>query len=200
MPDRQRRVPWWVKIAVLFHAFMILSWSIPPPARAIVQGVTEPRGEEYLLVANQKFKLSPFANYMTVTGFWQSWDMFAPNPASVDIWCHADIEYADGTEVRYNYPRMKDLPIPKKYVKERYRKFYERVNQDDNAYIWPYFAQRIAMINTYDPKNLPVKVRLTRHWMTIPPPDKPLPTEYSTYTFYEYLVDIGKLKHDLRLN
>lgn len=198
MSEATRKVPWWVKALVLFHVFMTVSWSLPGPAKAVSQGVAKPRGEEVILYANEKFKSSFVSSYLTWTGFWQSWDMFAPNPSSVDIWCHAELEFADGSEGVFNYPRIYDLPIPVKYLKERYRKFYERVNQDDNAYIWPFFAHRIALLGTKDIGNPVVKVRLVRHFRYTPPLGQPVPKDYQSYQYYEHEVDLAKLAKEFK--
>lgn len=194
MADQKRTVPWWVKVLVIFHCFMVLSWSIPDPAQAVKIGVAKPKGLEVLLSANYSLKQSPLHNYITWTGLWQSWDMFSPNPSSTDIWCDAEVEYESGDVMPFVYPRIYDLSIPAKYVNERYRKLFERVNQDKYSFIWPYFAQRIAQLSYFDPNNPPITVRLTRHWKQIPPIGKPIPKDYDWYTFFTYSVDQVKLR------
>lgn len=185
-------VPWWVKALVAFHAFAILMWALPsPPSR--------PWGSDVLLMYDQRLKDSFLRYYLTTTGFWQYWDMFSPNPADTDIWCDTIVTFKDGTKKLYKYPRMKELSIPVKYFKERYRKFYERVNQDKNKYLWPTFAQRIALENYRDPNNPPVEVRLRRHFRVIPPPGKPVPKDYTVYEYYVHVVDQRKLRSQARL-
>lgn len=124
------------------------------------------------LYENQVYvKDSPAKFYLLFTGFWQYWDMFSPNPASIDFYGTALVCYKDGTAKNYQFPRMYTMGIPKKYVSERYRKFYERAHTEDDSWIWPIFAQRVALINDYDPNNPPVKIVLTRHWYQIAPPE-----------------------------
>ena len=157
---------------------------------------------------------------MYASGLWQSWDMFAPNPAGTDIWCDAEVVFDDGSTKRHQYPRIYKLSLVSKFFKERYRKFYERVNQDSNSWLWPPFAQRIAL-EEYEPgKPIPVTVRLWRHFyaapkfMTFPeyltnlrdaaskgklsfdvvfPPQPEGLDKYSDYMFYEYQVDTDAL-------
>ena len=189
MAEPVRTSPWWLKVLVLFHGFMVLSWSLPDPAQAVKIGIAKPSGLEVLLQANYTLKGMPINRYLTYTGLWQSWDMFAPNPSNADIWCDAEVEYRSGRKLHYAYPRMFDLSIPRKYVSERYRKFFERVNQDSNSFVWPAFAQRIAMKCDIYPDDPPIIVWLTRHWKHIPPPGNPLPLGYNSYMFFEYAVD-----------
>lgn len=131
---------------------------------------------------------------MEPTGFWQYWDMFAPDPAQTDIYLTAKVTYADGSSMIYHYPRMAELSIFWKYVKERYRKFYERAGSDQFQYLWPPTAQRIAFICDDRPGNPPVEVDLIRHWLQIYPPGKPQQKGYNTYTYFRYQVDPELLK------
>lgn len=197
-PDKPPRVSVLVKALVLFHVFMVVSWSFPRPADAIMNGVASPQGEEWLLYLNQRYvKDQPALNwYLLSTGLWQGWDMFAPNPSSTDLWFDADVTYKDGTVKHFAYPRMKALPIPVKLVKERFRKFYERVNQDQYNYIWPVVGQRIALESYKDPANPPARVTMVRHWKSIPPLGTPPPEDYQSYVFFVHVVDQQKLKQD----
>ena len=77
---------------------------------------------------------SPVKYYLIPTGFWQYWDMFAPNPANIDFYCDAEVTYADGSHRTYTYPRMYKLGIIQKYGMERFRKYYERARDDSYQY------------------------------------------------------------------
>lgn len=185
-----------VKILVFAHLFMIASWSMPRPADAISNGIVKPRGEEWILHLNYEHirKNDVLNNYLTWTGLWQGWDMFAPNPANVDIYLTSEVTYQDGSKKPGYFPRIKDLPIWEKYFKERYRKFYERANQDSNRWLWPAIAQRIAYENDTDRANPPVSVALTRHWREAKPLGQPTPEIYETYTYYNEKVDPTRLR------
>jgi hypothetical protein len=180
----------WIKAFVVFHVIAIVSWCIPdPPAK--------PVGTDHLRVLNTRYlKDSPIKYYLNASGFWQGWDMFSPNPSSVDIYGTADIVYRDGTTKKYQYPRMYLLPLYDKYVQERYRKFYERACLGQYRYLWPIFAQRIALLSYTDSANPPVKVRLHKHSLTIEPPGKPQPTEYTDEMYYSHVVDQARLRED----
>lgn len=192
------RVPWWIKVFVFFHLFCITVWALPNPPDSVSSGKEQPVGSTWILYGNQKFlkPLPPLQTYLFVTGFWQYWDMFAPDPAQMDKWCDAEVTYKDGTVRRYQYPRMFLLSIPMKYVKERYRKFYERADQENYVYLWAPFAQRIALVNYHDPKNPPVQVRLFRHWLKIVPPGQFQATQYNQYDYFRYVVDQARLRRD----
>jgi hypothetical protein len=187
-----------LRVYVLFHLVAITSWSLPPPPKAVSSGRVGPYGSDWILLANERYvRKSIAADYVLWTGFWQFWDMFSPDPASIDFWGDADVTFKDGAVRRHQYPRMYILPIPAKYIKERYRKFYERAHPDEYAYLWPVFAQRIALENLGDPSNPPVKVALRRHWMKIPKPGQPMPREYVSYVYYVHDVDQEALQRAL---
>ncbi|MBX3118204.1 MAG: hypothetical protein KF784_04000 [Fimbriimonadaceae bacterium] len=215
MPAQKRNAHILVKLFVAFHVLAIVIWSLPNPPQSVAEGIVEPQGTMKLLQWNyQTFKVrvppneekpdmwlqqlkyhSPIAYYNLSLGVWQYWDMFAPDPASVDMWGDADIHYKDGTVKRWRYPRMYELPIPEKYVKERYRKFFERAGDSKfSHYIAPIFAQRAAYLSWNDPDNPPVKVVLYVHTMVLPGIGKPLPEEYGEFRFYEWNVDQARLK------
>ena len=123
------------------------------------------RARDQLLAANNRLRYeSPLRYYLQVTGFWQYWDMFAPNPANTDSWLTAEIEYADGEVVKAEYPRIQHMPIPEKYVNERYRKFTERLHPIDQSYKWAQFAYRMAYLHPRADKAVPVRVRLYKHF------------------------------------
>jgi hypothetical protein len=185
-----RNAPVWLKVVVAIHLVCITIWALPNPPQGVSAGTDKPVGSQYLLLWNQKHLKSfqPVPLYLFTTGTWQYWDMFSPNPASIDIWVDAEVTYKDGSKNRYAYPRMYELPIHEKFLKERYRKFYERVNQEQYAYLWPVFAQRIA-VKMDQPDNPPVEVRLTRHWQQIAGPGEKPNTEYKSYMYYVHAVD-----------
>lgn len=208
-----RNAPLWIKIFVIFHLVCITMWALPSPKepyqqgtakfeiktsspRAFVQSFSETVTEGGLYLNWKYLKGSPLMYYPGVTGFWQYWDMFSPNPASVDLYLEADVFYEDGTKYRFKFPRMYDLSIPVKYFKERYRKFYENANQDSQAYIRPYVAQRIALECFKDPNNPPVRVNLIRFFDTVEPPSEKNNPEYTVVNFFEHQVDQVKLRKD----
>lgn len=207
---RPRRVSILVKLFVAFHLTAIFIWATPEPAPGYRDGLLKWRLETsgihpFMQSLNQGFrtftywqlKPSIIKAYVLPTGFWQYWDMFAPNPANIDFYGDAVVKYADGTQRVYTYPRMYKMGIFQKYMMERFRKYYERANSDDYKYLWASFAQRIAYLATTDPNNLPVEVDLRRHWLEIMPPGQPQPKEYSSYQYLEWSVNQDKLRHDL---
>lgn len=198
-----------IKILVIFHLAAITIWSLPDPRKEVMEEKifrdpqghlvkAEPTGTDWLLYWNWKYlKTSPIKYYLMSSGVWQYWDMFAPNPSNWDGYVDAVVTYKDGTEKQYQYPRMRKLGIVERYFKERYRKFLERAHTDQYSWMWPFFAQRIAMEACTDKNNPPVQVKLRRHWREIQPPDQPQPKEYNTYQYYVHDVDQDKLMHDL---
>ncbi len=198
-PKPERNAPWWIKAFVVFHIIAITIWALPNPPPAYASGELKlgidsnaPGGTvgsmarlltDGLLVWKVKYGRPSFFKYYTLgTGFWQYWDMFSPNPINYDVYCTADIVYEDGSKGVYHYPRMYDLDVFNKYAKERYRKFFERVAI--TSYLWPSFAQRIAVLVEQADHKKVQSVTLWSHRQNIPPPDQPMPTGYNDFDFF----------------
>lgn len=190
------RTPVWIKAFVAFHLFAVTVWALPNPGEKLTRGDVRAFGTDILLVLNSRHlkTLPPVRAYATSTGFWQYWDMFAPNPASTDYYGSANVIYKDGSTKYYQYPRMYILPIPQKHGKERYRKYYERAHQENYEFFWRPFALRIAIKNYDSPSNPPVRVELSRHWREVAKPGVKQVEEYSSYMYYSYEVDQEELK------
>ncbi len=170
----------------LFHVVAICAWSLPYYAP------TKKRATAFL------------KPYMNLSGLWQDWDMFSPEPLSVNSHLEAEIFYRDGTMRRWEFPRMEHYGIWERYGKERYRKWaHDRVRLDSYSIIWPDTALFIARLNDRDPSNPPVNVKLHRFWENIPSPvparsiasvretyDKP---HLQSRLFYEYSVPVALL-------
>lgn len=183
-----------IKLFVALHLIGIIVWSLPNPPTSVAQGIVEPTGTMKILKWNLALKQSPLRFYLLSLGTWQYWDMFAPDPASIDIWGDAEIEFKNGEKKRWQYPRIYEMPLPKKYLMERYRKFFERASDPQYAYIFPVFAQRVAFINWTDPNNPPVHVKLFRHSLVIKPPGQLQPKEYTETMYFEWDVDQKRLQ------
>lgn len=109
--------------------------------------------------------------YFLWVGLFQSWDMFAPNPKSVNSYIEGAVIYRDGHTKIWKFPRMEQLSLTQRYSKERYRKFVENLDKDTNAPLWPDAARHIARLNN-DVANPPEFVILVRHWSEIIPPSE----------------------------
>ncbi|MBC8063326.1 MAG: hypothetical protein H7Y17_00725, partial [Chlorobia bacterium] len=133
MPEKKtpRNAPIWIKAFVIFHILCITMWALPPPKKPYMLGTAKlgvntssPAAfarsfsdtvTEGALYFNWKYlKSSPLIFYPGVTGFWQYWDMFSPNPAQVDLYLEADVVFQDGTKKRFKFPRIYTMPIPMK--------------------------------------------------------------------------------------
>jgi hypothetical protein len=203
----RRNAPIWLKALLAFHVIAITSWSLPrakPEELKVGIDTRNPRAAftsfgrsigDGVLLANERYiRVSPVQTYVLTTGFWQYWDMFAPNPASVDYYGTAEVTYKDGSKLTYEYPRVYTLPIPAKYPNERYRKFYERASSESFQYLWPHFAQRVALVSFKDKQNPPVKVKLFRHSLVIARPRKPQETQYTKKEYFSYDVVLPDLE------
>jgi hypothetical protein len=139
-----------INVFLGFHIVVIASWCLPlnvPPLR-LVRNVVRP--------------------YFLWSGLFQSWDMFAPIPASANSYLEATIIYKDGTRKIWTFPRMEELSRTDRYIEERYRKFEENIQNSANDAIWPDVARHIARANSSPDK--PVKtIFLIQHLSPIVP-------------------------------
>jgi hypothetical protein len=134
-----------------FHIVATLAWLLPGSAlRGDLQPVTD--------------------RYIGYSGLWQNWGMFAPEPSNRNLYIHAVVTYADGSEQQWSFPRMNQLDFFNRYRLERFRKYEEYAHLDSYAGIWPDLARWIARQNNRDPGNPPVHVQLIRSWWLVPPP------------------------------
>lgn len=161
-----------------FHMIAITCWSMPidSPLHSAFTSVLRP--------------------YFLWSGLFQSWDMFAPSPKSVNARVEAAVIYKDGHTLNWKFPRMEQLGLAERYYKERYRKYVENLQEDKNAALWPDAARHLARSNYNDPSNPPQIVILARYWSDIVPHENSShhPEAELGKIFYEYDVQPQDLK------
>jgi hypothetical protein len=110
---------------------------------------------------------------MSTMGWSQSWNAFGPGVVSYNLHSTAAIEFADGTNKLYEFPRTKedhsDLAAEFCFAKKRTIFSYYMPNKRYSQY-WPNIARFIARAND-DPLNPPTTVTIFVHFVPIPPPD-----------------------------
>lgn len=192
----QKKVNVFVMIFVLFHAFMTFTWSLPEVQADRMQEINSGEGKadigEQLLIKNAEvFKNwdTPSSMYLISTGLWQGWNMFAPNPASTDLWMDSVVTYEDGTADIQPYPRIYTMPILEKYPKERFRKYRENLTDDNRFGKWPHTAYRMALEAYRRTGKKPVRVLLRRHFYQVKAPDEEQLDGYTSYGFFETIID-----------
>lgn len=191
----QQSVSPWLRFFVYFHLVGIIVWSVPRPRPEIVSGTVRPWGNEWLILANNRYlQESPLKYYLQCTGLWQYWDMFAPDPLRRDFYMDANVTYKDGSRAVFDYPRMANLNLKDRYLSERYRKFFERINETGLDYIWAGVALRIAQKMDTHPGNPPTSIDLVRHWKEIAPPGKQQEPDYRSLVFFTCHIDPNALR------
>jgi hypothetical protein len=165
-----------VNIFILFHLIAITAWALPV---------------NFSAVRDLREIIRP---YMLWTGLYQSWDMFAPNPKSIDAYIKAVVFTQDRHMKVWTFPRMEELSFRERYPKERYRKFAEMLPDQKNEALWPGVAAHVARLfnNPIDP---PDKVVLIEFRADIKPgadeSSAPVP---APNVFYEGYVEPGDLR------
>jgi hypothetical protein len=160
---------------IIFHLMAIVSWSLPFDigAKKLIDRLSGP--------------------YMRITGLWQGWDMFAPEPMRLRVHVEAQVTRRDGSTVMWKVPDLETLGLFERYQKERYRKWgHDNVRNDSGWRLWEPTAQYIAR-QFVDPQNPPVRVELRRRWQAIDPPgaqtvaDAAAP-RWRRHTYYRFAV------------
>ncbi|MCG9894045.1 MAG: hypothetical protein MH204_01040 [Fimbriimonadaceae bacterium] len=170
-----RRIHPLFKAFLFWHMACALLWSAPQPPPALVNGqvpfslgslVQHPL--DWLLAGAAGLRnssWSPVRHYMSFTGLWQAWDMFAPNPASIETWFRAEVTTVGGKTYEADYPRMAEMNLIDRFMKERYRKYTERVRGEEHAGRHPSLARflvRRAGLTPGDPPSRIVLYEVTR--------------------------------------
>jgi hypothetical protein len=160
---------------IAVHLVALYSWAMPP--------FTEPWNSLRNSINNV------FRPYLLFTGIWQGWDMFAPNPLSINTYLVAEVTLKDGSVVIWPFPRMEFLGFFEKYYQERWRKWAaDNVRLDKNSALWPDAARYVARLHARLPSP-PAQVKLIRHWADIPPPARAQQKdEWKSFTFFTYEV------------
>lgn len=130
---------------------------------------------------------------MAWSGLTQDWNLFAPEPSSINAYLVAQITYRDGQKKAWNFPMPQDYGYYRRYfMSRRLRWSSDNLRMDKNAVLWPDAARYVARVNN-DPKNPPVTVELVRHWSLIAPPMSGQRETWSESTFFTYTVLPGDL-------
>ncbi|MBZ5641262.1 MAG: hypothetical protein LAO19_00740 [Acidobacteriia bacterium] len=134
------------------------------------------------------------APYMNLCGLDQSWNLFAPEPQSINAYLVAEITYRDGQTRTWNFPMPQDYGYFRRYFMARRLKWSaDNLRLDENAALWPDAARYVARVNDM-PDNPPVTVNLVRHWSFIEPPLSGKADAWNQFTFFKYAVLPGDLK------
>src|ERR1700741_918196 len=133
-PPKQYRRPQQLKypainVFLLFHILAISCWALP---------LNNP------LISSFRKLVRP---YFIWSGLFQSWDMFSPDPKRVNSYLEAIVIYKDGSSELWSFPRMELLSSNELYVKARYRKFEENLQNDQYSGLRPDAARSLARLN-----------------------------------------------------
>jgi hypothetical protein len=170
---------------ILFHVAAVACWSF---------STNDPR-----MPLNRMLR-SRLGRYVWPTGFWQAWDMFAPNPVVANVYLEGEVTLADGSRVTWPFPRADRMGYFERYRRERFRKWgTQRVwagGKVDPAVAQAaaaYAARQVAR-----PENPARRVELVRYLAPIDlPKGKPLPhyrdppRQYERLVFYTWTPDAG---------
>jgi hypothetical protein len=112
--------------------------------------------------------------YMTPTGMWQYWTMFAPDPVRDTVTLEAEITDAQGLRHVFAFPKMADYTALQGIPRFRYSKYTANLADDND--LSRRFAARHAVRRLALPDSaFPVEVYLMFQVRNTPPPGSPAP-------------------------
>lgn len=166
-----------INIFIIFHLTTIFCWAVPLNTR---------------LFAIVKPTIAP---YMGWSGLAQGWNLFAPNPLSLNSRLEVEISYRDGQTGLWKFPRPQDFGYIKRYTMEREHKFsFDSLQNDSFAILRPDAARYIARLNNVKRDNPPVTVTLVGYRSQIAPPGSGLPEPWKRKVLLTYSVLPGDLQ------
>jgi len=146
----------WPTILVVGYALAAFSWTMPaslfPPKPVIDRMAVGP---------------------LLLLGLWQSWDMFSPDPRTIDICVELRCTNRDGTSDRRMLSDMVAMGYYERWQKDRWRKYFnDHLRLDYERGLWQPFAEYAARRlreEGYDP----AAIELVRWWRPCDPAIRP---------------------------
>ena len=165
----------WPTILVVGYALAAFSWTMPaslfPPKPAIDQMAAGP---------------------LLLLGLWQSWDMFSPDPRTIDICVELRCTDRDGTSDRRMLSDMVSMGYYERWQKDRWRKYFnDHLRLDDEHALWQPFAEYAAR-RLREEGHDPAAIQLVRWWRPCDPAIKPdlradvRQTPWQSYVFHRW--------------
>ena len=180
---RLKRGFWGRRAAIVFivwQLFVLLVWQLFLPPFSFRPAV-------WLM---ERDRLNVMRTYLFVTGFIQSWTMFAPHPDRKDDFVRAKVVYADGDVRWMQFPRLRDMGFWRKMPEERWRKVIE--NAQSNRFVWPCLVRYAARRMNVIPGDRPVEVVLIAYIRIVPAPGKSA-GPYRAFPFNKAVISPGDL-------
>lgn len=140
----------------------------------------------------------PIYPFLAALGFWQSWNVFAPNIRTDNFHLLATVTFEDGTTALWEFPRQDLLTGVEQMRAERFRKWSnDRIRYHEYKFLQPDAARYIARLHRNN-ASPPKTVELAYFSADIPPPEKGinanLPEHTKHKTFFVYAVQPEDLK------
>lgn len=113
---------------------------------------------------------SIIATYLGMTGQWQNWKLFAPNPLAINRHLGARVTYRSGDWRECTLPRVEQLDYVHAHLWARFREYQYGMTGPAAALedLARFFARSLN-----DPANPAVRVHLYSSQRVIPPHDRP---------------------------
>jgi len=107
--------------------------------------------------------------WLAGTGFWQRWDMFAPDPMRYNIDLDAVVRFATGPDEVWTFSRFREMSLGEKALRSRHSKWKTWVQGTVHSDAWPDVARYVARVAARADRRVR-EVVLRRHWGWIPKP------------------------------
>lgn len=163
---------WALSALLIAHLFALLVWNLP--------------------TGDLRERLAPkVLPYMLVTGLWQSWCMFSPDPCRAKITLEAVVTDKNGVARIYPFPHMDELSPLEKIPVYRHAKYASNVGLKDGKAQREFAARHVLRTLEIPADAYPVDLQLYYKIRPTPPPGTPaeeitLHTENSLIENYRF--------------
>jgi hypothetical protein len=165
-----------INVFIVCHLSFIFCWALP-----LNTGI----------LTNLRPKIAP---YMVWSGLAQGWNLFAPNPLSLNSRLEAEISYSDGQKGVWKFPLPQNYGYIKRYTLERQHKFsLDSLLNNKFALLRPDAARYIARLNNKG-DNRPVSVTFVSYRSQIAPPGSNQPEPWTSTVIGTYPISAGDLQ------
>ncbi len=146
----------------------------------------------YLPLPGARAALLPvFAPYLNATGLCQDFYVFSPDVNTTYAEISGIVRMRDGTTVIWQYPRIVEMNLWQKMVKERYRAYATTVLSRSNNYLLPAMSSHIArdVYQRCGRKSRPQSVTIRVNWHEVAPPEHAQTAKSGVVDIYQSAIE-----------
>jgi hypothetical protein len=102
------------------------------------------------------------------------WNMFTPDPDSINLKLRAEVTYRDGEKAEWQSPEWRSQPLTQRWVEHRRQEFCDMIVTQEAAPAWESWAKYLArsLRPDFPEADRGAEVRITYQEAPVPPAEK----------------------------